>query len=81
MTIEAVSASVRGHQGASLAARDTVAATAKHYLADGATQGGVEGGDSVMSDQTMRNVYLLHTLWRSRKESPPSWWGSIPTMA
>ncbi|MBT8049037.1 MAG: glycosyl hydrolase [Xanthomonadales bacterium] len=58
LTIAAVSASVRGHQGESLAARHTVAATAKHYIADGATQGGIEGGDAVMSDQTMRELYL-----------------------
>lgn len=58
LTIAATSAAVRGYQGSSLAARNTVAATAKHYLADGATQGGVEGGDAVMSEQEMRYRYL-----------------------
>ena len=58
LTIEATRASVRGHQGARLWARNTVAATAKHYLADGATEGGVEGGDAVMSDEEMRELYL-----------------------
>ena len=58
LTIAAVSASVRGHQGSSLGDRHTVAATAKHYIADGATEGGVEGGDAVMSDETMRDLYL-----------------------
>jgi len=58
LTIAAVTASVRGYQGNDLAARDTIAATAKHYLADGATQGGVEGGDAVMSEQEMRELYL-----------------------
>ena len=58
LTIAAVSASVRGYQGNNLAARRTIAATAKHYLADGATQGGVEGGDAVMSEQEMREFLL-----------------------
>jgi beta-glucosidase len=58
LTIAAVRASVRGYQGRNLAARNTIAATAKHYLADGATQGGVEGGDAVMSEQDMREFYL-----------------------
>jgi beta-glucosidase len=58
LTIAAVSASVRGYQGSNLAARNTIAATAKHFLADGATQGGVEGGDAVMGDQEMRELYL-----------------------
>jgi beta-glucosidase len=58
LTIAATRASVRGHQGDDLAARHTVAATAKHYLGDGATEGGVEGGNAVMSDETMRDVHL-----------------------
>ncbi|MEP5764293.1 MAG: glycoside hydrolase family 3 N-terminal domain-containing protein [Halieaceae bacterium] len=58
LTIAATRASVRGHQGASLAARNTIAATAKHYIGDGATEGGVEGGDAIMSDQLMRERYL-----------------------
>ncbi len=58
LTMAAVSASVRGYQGGDLAARNTIAATAKHYLADGATQGGVEGGDALMGDKEMREVYL-----------------------
>jgi beta-glucosidase len=58
LTISAVRASVRGHQGLDLALPHTVAATAKHYLADGATVGGVEGGDAVMDDETMRERHL-----------------------
>lgn len=58
LTIAATRASVRGHQGDDLSARHTIAATAKHYLADGATEGGVEGGNAVMSDATMRAVHL-----------------------
>lgn len=58
LTTAAVIASVQGHQGLSLANRNTIAATAKHYIADGATDGGVEGGNATMTDQEMRGVYL-----------------------
>lgn len=58
LTSAAVVASVAGHQGSSLAHRHTVAATVKHYIADGATEGGREGGNAVMSDALMRELYL-----------------------
>jgi len=58
LTTAAVIASVQGHQGLSLANRNTVAATAKHFIADGATDGGVEGGNASMTDQEMRDTYL-----------------------
>ena len=58
LTIQAVQASVRGHQGASLAAADKIAATAKHYLGDGATEGGREGGNSILSDEVIRDRHL-----------------------
>lgn len=58
LTVSAAIASVQGLQGADLAGRGTVAATAKHYIGDGATTGGVEGGDTVMSDSLLRD-YLL----------------------
>lgn len=58
LTTAAVIASIQGHQGASLADRNTVAATAKHFIGDGATDGGVEGGNSTMSDGLMREIYL-----------------------
>ena len=58
LTTAAVIASVLGHQGSSLANRNTIAATAKHYIADGATDGGVEGGNATMTDREMRNQYL-----------------------
>lgn len=57
-TTQAVIASVTGHQGEALWLPDTVAATAKHFIGDGATQGGVEGGNAVMSDAHMRAHYL-----------------------
>lgn len=58
LTTAATIASIQGHQGNSLAARNTVAATAKHFIADGATQGGKEGGNAVVSDEVMRERYL-----------------------
>jgi len=58
ITTAAAIASIRGHQGASLADRYTVAATAKHFIGDGATDGGVEGGNSTMPDEVMREIYL-----------------------
>lgn len=58
LTTEAVIASVEGHQGNSLASRNTIAATAKHFIADGATEGGIEGGNATMTDKVMRDTYL-----------------------
>ncbi|MEW6981821.1 glycoside hydrolase family 3 protein [Colwelliaceae bacterium 6471] len=58
LTTAAVIASVQGHQGTSLANRDTVAATAKHFIGDGATMGGVEGGNAIMAEHVMREQYL-----------------------
>jgi len=58
LTTAAVIASVRGHQGSNLANRNTIAATAKHFIGDGATEGGVEGGNAVMTDELMRERYL-----------------------
>ncbi|MFB0912375.1 MAG: glycoside hydrolase family 3 N-terminal domain-containing protein, partial [Glaciecola sp.] len=58
LTTAAVIASVRGHQGRNLANRHTIAATAKHFIGDGATDGGVEGGNAVMTDELMRERYL-----------------------
>ncbi len=36
-----------------------VSATAKHYLADGATTNGIDQGDVNLSEQTLRDIYLL----------------------
>lgn len=41
-------ASVRGHQG-NLADRTTVMATAKHYIGDGSTDYGIEGGNTTLT--------------------------------
>jgi beta-glucosidase len=58
LTTKAVIASVQGHQGSSLGDRNTIAATAKHYLGDGATSGGKEGGDSIIDDAALNNRFL-----------------------
>lgn len=58
LTTAAATASVLGHQGSSLANRNTIAATAKHFIGDGATDGGVEGGDASITDKEMRSQYL-----------------------
>jgi beta-glucosidase len=58
LTIDAVKASIAGHQGVALNARNTIAATAKHYIGDGATTGGVEGGNAVIDEQQLRDVLL-----------------------
>ncbi|WP_371195263.1 glycoside hydrolase family 3 protein [Glaciecola sp. SC05] len=58
LTISAVSASVKGHQGDDLGLRHTVAATAKHYLGDGATEGGREGGNAIIDEATLRDYHL-----------------------
>ena len=51
LTSELTRASIQGHQGESLKDRHTVMATAKHFLGDGATIDGREGGETVLSDQ------------------------------
>jgi beta-glucosidase len=52
-------AAVHGFQGPSLSSDSgTVLACAKHYLGDGGTEGGVNEGDTVCDDATMRRLYL-----------------------
>ena len=58
LTIEATTASLMGYQGKHLHHRHTIAATAKHYLGDGATEGGVEGGNSIINEQQLRARHL-----------------------
>ncbi|NND82542.1 MAG: glycosyl hydrolase [Gammaproteobacteria bacterium] len=57
-TREAGLAAIRGLQGVDLARRDTVAATAKHFVADGATSGGVEGGNAIVNEELLRETLL-----------------------
>ncbi len=58
VTTKALIASIQGHQGTDLAQRHTIAATAKHYLGDGATVGGVEGGNAIISEQALKERFL-----------------------
>jgi beta-glucosidase len=57
MTQELVKASVRGHQGA-IYNQYYVMATAKHYIGDGATDFGIEGGETSISRQEMSERLL-----------------------
>jgi len=49
---------VDGYQGADPAAVDAVGATAKHFIADGATDGGVDRGDATISDAELRAMHM-----------------------
>jgi beta-glucosidase len=52
------SALVDGYQGADLKLDDTVGATAKHFVADGATDGGMDRGDATIEDAELRAMHL-----------------------
>lgn len=54
----AAAARVRGFQGESLNRMDTVLATAKHFVAYGAAEGGRDYDTTDMSEQTLRSIYL-----------------------
>ncbi len=52
-------AAVRGLQGESLSGRsDSVLASAKHYLGDGGTQDGIDQGNTVCDEATLRRLFL-----------------------
>jgi len=51
-------ARVRGFQGKDLRARDAIAATAKHFAAYGAAEGGRDYNVAEVSERTLRDVYL-----------------------
>ncbi|HEY2375343.1 MAG TPA: beta-glucosidase BglX [Gemmatimonadaceae bacterium] len=51
-------ARVRGFQGTNLGARDAIAATAKHFAAYGAPEGGRDYNVAEVSERTLRDVYL-----------------------
>ncbi len=56
---ESFSTYVTGLQGATLGvAPASVLATAKHWIADGGTAGGVEGGDAAIGDAELRAIHL-----------------------
>lgn len=52
-------ASVRGFQGDDLAASGSIAACAKHYVGYGASEGGRDYNSVEITDNTLRNIYLL----------------------
>jgi len=49
---------IEGYQGDDLTAEEHVGATAKHFIAEGATEGGVDRGDAVISDEELRAMHL-----------------------
>jgi beta-glucosidase len=51
-------ASVRGFQGNSLGDSTTILACTKHYLADGGTFGGIDRGNAVFDEETLREIHL-----------------------
>jgi beta-glucosidase len=51
-------AAVRGLQGEKLGSPESVVACAKHYLADGATDKGIDTGDARISEQELRAIHL-----------------------
>lgn len=51
-------AAVRGLQGSDLSSGTSVLACAKHFAADGGTQGGVDRGNAVLDEETFRAVHL-----------------------
>ncbi|WP_435625370.1 glycoside hydrolase family 3 protein [Flagellimonas sp.] len=51
-------ASVIGHQGNDLTSKRAVMATAKHFIGDGATDYGVEGGESSLDPEAVEKLLL-----------------------
>ncbi|HEY1607200.1 MAG TPA: glycoside hydrolase family 3 N-terminal domain-containing protein [Allosphingosinicella sp.] len=51
-------AEVRGYQGRSLAAADTILASVKHFAGYGAATGGRDYGEADMSERTLNEIYL-----------------------
>jgi beta-glucosidase len=49
---------VTGYQGTDLAADGTVGATAKHFIADGATDDGIDRSNATLSDAELRAMHL-----------------------
>ncbi|MEX1295755.1 MAG: glycoside hydrolase family 3 protein [Candidatus Limnocylindrales bacterium] len=49
---------IDGLQGADLAAPNTILATAKHWVGDGGTTGGIDQGDTRVDESTLRAVHI-----------------------
>ena len=51
-------AEVLGFQSDSLGRKNTIAACAKHYIADGGTAGGINEGNAQISEEELRKIHL-----------------------
>ena len=51
-------AAVRGFQGSDMSSPGRVLATAKHFVGDGGTRNGVDRGDTVVDEATLRRLHL-----------------------
>ena len=49
---------VEGFQGTDLTHPASVGATAKHFIADGATENGIDRGDAIISDKELRELHM-----------------------
>ncbi|MFQ6100332.1 MAG: glycoside hydrolase family 3 protein [Anaerolineae bacterium] len=49
---------VRGYQGADLGSGETILATAKHWVGDGGTTGGVDRANTEVDEQTLREIHI-----------------------
>jgi len=49
---------VRGYQGADLGSGETILATAKHWVGDGGTMGGVDRSDTAVDEATLREIHI-----------------------
>jgi beta-glucosidase len=59
LVAELSAAAVHGFQGEELSAAPTcILACAKHFLGDGGTQGGIDEGNTVCDEATLRKLYL-----------------------
>ncbi len=57
LTTEYTIAAIKGYQG-NLRADTTILATAKHYIGDGATDNGVEGGNTTITNHQINDILL-----------------------
>jgi beta-glucosidase len=56
--VSSMSTIVNGLQGTSLSAPGSVLATAKHYISDGGTTGGVDQGNTQLTEAQLRAIHL-----------------------
>jgi beta-glucosidase len=58
LTRDMSEAAVRGFQGNNLADPATILACAKHFVGDGGTSGGVDQGNTVLDEATLREIHM-----------------------